>query len=40
MLIVVGFGGIAIANKSVFVISKHSTPSSAQAFAIDENGVI
>jgi len=39
MFIFVGFIGTAQANKSVFIISKHGSPSHAQAYAIDGNEV-
>jgi len=39
LFIFVGFIGTAQANKSVFIISKHTSPSKAEAFSIDGDQV-
>ncbi len=40
LLTFVGMTNVAHANKSVFIISKHGSPSLAQAYAIDSNEVV
>jgi len=40
VIIFVGMVSTAQANKSVFMVSKHNSPSSAQAYAIDGSEVV